>query len=274
MSQDICTAFGITHRSIESCNPRVVSEEEKIVLEQHPSKHAERDRGIEIGPYEEYRTTDKQELERIRDGIGLCMSTRFDALLMLTHFPFSQYLNWPLVRQGQPLFCRAWCKPPWLRSHAGMGPRFSVHQLVGTPMHGSMKSFLVETLNLCDRISTRGHGRLNVPHISSCHPSSHMYAAISTLSMAFTPLRLAQLDHHFRKGATLAERLRFLFRHTSDERKTTRHGSHHRFMTCESLHDDMRGKRIHELMFYASSLGLMFRELSSPLHSAQPGLAP
>ncbi|KAH3982993.1 hypothetical protein HBI25_061110 [Parastagonospora nodorum] len=44
------------------------------------------------------------------------------------------------------------------------------------------------------------------------------------------------------KGATLAERLRFLFRHTSDERKTTRHGSHHRFMTCESLHDDMRGK--------------------------------
>ncbi|QRD06898.1 hypothetical protein JI435_423820 [Parastagonospora nodorum SN15] len=144
-----------------------------------PSKHAERDRGIEIGPYEEYRTTDKQELERIRDGIGLCMSTRFDALLMLTHFPFSQYLNWPLVRQGQPLFCRAWYERQEMQTPLAPfpcwdGARFFVHQLVGTPMHGSMKSFLVETLNLCDRISTRGHGRLNVPHISSCHPSSHI----------------------------------------------------------------------------------------------------
>ncbi|KAH4107466.1 hypothetical protein HBH46_061610 [Parastagonospora nodorum] len=261
MSQDICTAFGITHRSIESCNPRVVSEEEKIVLEQHPSKHAERDRGIEIGPYEEYRTTDKQELERIRDGIGLCMSTRFDALLMLTHFPFSQYLNWPLVRQGQPLFCRAWYERQEMQTPLAPFPCWDGAPFFRPPVGRYADAWFHEIVLGGDIESLRSH--LN----------SRTWTAECASHLELSSI-LSHLDHHFRKGATLAERLRFLFRHTSDERKTTRHGSHHRFMTCESLHDDMRGKRIHELMFYASSLGLMFRELSSPLHSAQPGLAP
>jgi hypothetical protein len=70
----------------------------------------------------------------------------------------------------------------------------------------------------------------------------HLYAAIITLSKAFTSKRPAHLDRHIGKGVILAERLRFHFRHTSDERKTTGRGSHHCFMTCESVCDDMRGK--------------------------------